>query len=174
MRFFHKRFKRFSLCTYAYMQSDIGICQTEKTHTVCSSCGYPNMGGKRIYSIMRSILKIWMYTVRIIRNCKKTLSVGMKILREKVGKIQWFEFLPGHPEGRLESRGFSGLASLVPVTMGPIPGPHSFPLKWKIRGTSLSFMDKNPILLWKSEPSINSLNTTEPTLYGQIGLLVRN
>ena len=38
--------------------------------------------------------------MRIIRNCKKTLSVGEKILREKAGKIQWFEFLPGHPEGR--------------------------------------------------------------------------
>ena len=74
----------------------------------------------------------------------------MKILREKVGKIQWFEFLPGHPEGRLESRGFSRLAPLVvPVTMEPIPTPHSFPLKWKIRGTSLKFMDKKSNVAFK-------------------------
>ena len=66
----------------------------------------------------------------------------MNILRETADKIERFEFLPGHPEGRIESRGFSRLASLVPVTMEPIPTPHSFPLKWKIRGTSLKFMDK--------------------------------
>ena len=68
-------------------------------------------------------------TMRISATAKKTLLVRMKILREKAGKIEWFEFLPVHPEGRLESRGFSRLASLVPVTMEPIPTPHSFPLK---------------------------------------------